>query len=77
LTHASELFETGERNAEALREAMIDILEKEPLANIEYVSVADLETLEELEGENPSALLSMAVKIGSTRLIDNVILGDQ
>jgi pantoate--beta-alanine ligase len=77
LTHATELFKAGERNAQILRQSMIDVLTKEPLADIQYVSVADLETLEELEGENPSALLSMAVKIGTTRLIDNVILGEQ
>jgi len=77
LTHAAQLFEVGERDAQKLRQSMMEVLSKEPLAEIQYVSVADLETLEELEGELREALLSMAVKIGTTRLIDNVVLGEQ
>jgi pantoate--beta-alanine ligase len=74
LSKATQLYETGERNAEKLRQSMLEVLAGEPLAEIQYVSVADLETLEEKEGEVEEALLSMAVRIGKTRLIDNVIL---
>jgi pantoate--beta-alanine ligase len=49
-------------------------VEQEPLADLEYISCADPESLEELEGPIQTGLLSMAVRIGKTRLIDNLIL---
>jgi pantoate--beta-alanine ligase len=64
----------GERSAEALRAAMREILAEEPLANLDYVSIADASTLEELDTVDRPALLSMAVRFGSTRLIDNEVL---
>ncbi|MFP3853417.1 MAG: pantoate--beta-alanine ligase [Anaerolineales bacterium] len=76
LTEAMAAYERGERQAEVLRKVMAEVLTAEPLANPEYVSVADPTTLQELEGEIDGALLSMAVHVGETRLIDNVILGD-
>ena len=54
---------------------MKDVLASEPLAEIQYVSCADYDTLEELSEIKGKALLSMAVFIGKTRLIDNVVLG--
>jgi pantoate--beta-alanine ligase len=66
--------EGGERSAEALRAAMREILAEEPLANLDYVSIADSSTLEELDTVDGPALLSMAVRFGSTRLIDNELL---
>jgi len=77
LTQAAQLFEKGERSAEKLRESMVNVLSSEPLAETQYVSIADLDTLEEVEGELHRALISIAVKIGTTRLIDNLTLGDQ
>ncbi|HEY7736685.1 MAG TPA: pantoate--beta-alanine ligase [Candidatus Limnocylindrales bacterium] len=65
------LWESGDRSAEAVREAMWATLNAEPLAAPEYVSVADGETLRELERIDRPALLSMAVRFGDTRLIDN------
>ena len=53
---------------------MTALIGKQPLANIDYVSIADAETLDELDTVKPPALVSLAVKIGSTRLIDNVVL---
>ena len=50
LTHAAQGFEAGERDAHKLRQLMLDVLSREPLAETQYVSVADLETLEELDG---------------------------
>ncbi len=76
LMAAAEAFERGEREAEALREVMRRVLAQEPLARPQYVSVADPETLQELEGPVERALLSMAVFIGKTRLIDNVVVGN-
>ncbi len=54
---------------------MSQIIEAEPLASAQYVSCADLVTLTELETITSGALLSMAVFVGKTRLIDNWILG--
>ncbi len=74
LTAAGEAFRQGERRAGRLRERMHAVLQAEPLAQVEYVSVADPETLEELEGPVDRALLSMAVRVGAARLIDNLVL---
>ena len=66
--------EEGVRDAAAVRRAVEELLRGEPLAHNDYVSVSDSETLEELcEIERP-ALLLLAVRIGATRLIDNVAL---
>ncbi len=75
LCHAKELWDKGERNAERLRQEMTGLIESEPLAKIDYVSIADTDSLEELEDIDRSALVSMAVMIGKTRLIDNITLG--
>ncbi len=74
LTLAQQLYSQGEKNAEKLRQQMTALIQKQPLAAIDYISIADNETLEELDVVNPPALVSMAVKIGTTRLIDNVVL---
>ena len=71
LLAARARWEAGERSGEALRAAMRDVLASEPLASPEYVSVADTATLQELGHLDRPALLSMAVRFGSTRLIDN------
>lgn len=75
LVEARERWAGGERSAEGLREVMTAVLASEPLANLEYVSVADGATLEELDLVNGPALLSLAVRFRSTRLIDNEPLG--
>jgi pantoate--beta-alanine ligase len=74
LTVAKEAYEAGERDAEALRVHMRKTLAAEPLAHMQYVSCADYDTLEELETVSGKALLSMAVFVGKTRLIDNFVL---
>jgi pantoate--beta-alanine ligase len=71
LLAARTRWEAGERSADALRATMRDVLAGEPLARPDYVSVADAETLQELGAVDRPALLSMAVRFGSTRLIDN------
>jgi len=75
LGSAAELYESGQRDAAALRERMIEIIATQPIAQVQYISVADPETLKELKGDIDHALLSMAVNIGKTRLIDNRLLG--
>jgi pantoate--beta-alanine ligase len=66
-----DAWEDGERSADVLRQAMRDELAREPLADVDYVSVADGRTLEELETVDGPALASLVVRFGSTRLIDN------
>jgi len=75
LTMAQNLYGKGERNAEHIRQEMTSLIGKEPLAKIEYVSIADAETLEELAEIDRPALASLAVRVGKTRLIDNMRLG--
>jgi len=75
LSAAKDLYEGSERNAEKIRSEMKDVLASEPLADVQYVSCADYDTLEELDEIKGKALLSMAVFIGNTRLIDNFVLG--
>ncbi len=77
LTAAQEAHAAGERDAGRLRTIVTDIVAAELLARLQYVSCAHPQTLEELETINGRALLSMAVYVGATRLIDNVILGDK
>ena len=76
LTAAQAAFNAGERQGNRLRQVMADTIDAEPLARRQYVSCADPDTLQELDGPVHSALLSMAVFIGKTRLIDNLLLGD-
>jgi pantoate--beta-alanine ligase len=61
----------GERSADALRARMREVLRAEPLARLDYVSVADAATLRELDRVDRPALLSVAARFGTTRLIDN------
>ncbi len=68
-------WEAGRRDADHLRRTMAEVIAAEPLARAEYVSAADPHTLEELHGEVECALLSMAVFVGETRLIDNMTVG--
>jgi pantoate--beta-alanine ligase len=74
LLAARTRWETGERSGDALRDAMWETLTAEPLADVDYVSVADATTLAELDRVDGAALLSLAVRFGTTRLIDNELL---
>ncbi len=69
---AQRLWSQGETDAEKLRQEMLALIQKQPLAQVDYVSIADAETLDELDKVKPPALVSLAVRIGKTRLIDNV-----
>jgi pantoate--beta-alanine ligase len=73
---AKELYAKGERDASRLRAAMREMIESEPLAQIDYISVADAASLEELDRIDRAALVSLAVRFGATRLIDNTTLAD-
>src|SRR5690606_3702428 len=70
LTAAKEAYDAGERSAEVLRWRMTDVLSREPKARVDYVSVADAETLAELQRISGPALALLAVWIGRVRLTD-------
>lgn len=75
LVAAQQAHASGTRDAAHLRQAMLDVLGSEPRARVQYVSVADPDSQREVEGPVERAVLSMAVFVGKTRLIDNMLLG--
>ncbi len=76
LESGKTLWDSGERNAELIRDCVLKLLQAEPLLEPDYVSLADPDSLEEISGTAVDpALLSLAVRIGQARLIDNVKLG--
>ncbi len=76
LTLAREMWNRGARDADAFRTRVRELIESEELARLDYVSVADPATLQEIERIQGPTLVSLAVRIGRTRLIDNVTLGE-
>ncbi len=79
LEAARDAYDLGEREAERLRAIMLEVVSAEPLARVEYVSVANSMTMEEIDeasGESSATLLSTALRIGAVRLIDNLVVGD-
>ena len=71
------LVEAGETSAQAVKQAVTQEIEKEPMAKIDYVDVVDFESvtpIEKLDAANGSILVAIAVYIGKTRLIDNFIV---
>jgi pantoate--beta-alanine ligase len=74
LLAAKNAFEQGRREAEVLRAAMKDVIEATPLARLDYVSVAQPDTLEELALVADRALFSLAVFVDEVRLIDNMMV---
>ena len=75
LCQARKLWEDGERRGESLRSLVRRTLEQEPLIEkIDYVSVADASSLEEVDTIGQPVMVSVAVRMGRTRLIDNVLL---
>jgi len=77
LSTAQATYAHGQRDAEALRTLMRKTIESEPLAKLQYVSVADPRSLQELDQIENGALLSVTVYVGKTRLIDNIVIGEQ
>ncbi len=76
LTAANQLFKEGERNPECLSAELVKILNTVPQARIDYAEVLDAETLAPVTTETQHMVAALAVFFGSTRLIDNHILGD-
>jgi pantoate--beta-alanine ligase len=75
LYQAHQMYSNGVRQASVIREAMQYIIGAEPAAKLEYISIADPDTLSELDAIRETALVSLAIRIGKTHLIDNVVLG--
>jgi len=71
---ARELYDYGERDADKIRAKMRSLIEKEPQGQIDYISIADTETLTELSMIKGEVLVSLAVILGKPRLIDNIVL---
>lgn len=70
---AQDLIEGGERNADIVRTAVREIIEAEPLAQIDYIEVVDLGNMQPVDSLGESGLVAIAVYIGKTRLIDNYL----
>lgn len=73
LTEGKALMDAGETDAGKIRQAIVEKLESEPLAKIDYVEVVDWNTLEPVENAEGPVLVAIAAYIGKTRLIDNFI----
>jgi pantoate--beta-alanine ligase len=74
LTLAEELIENGQKNAWKIKKRLVELIESFDYTAIDYVSFCDPETLEEVDRIEKQVLLALAVKIGKTRLIDNIII---
>ena len=75
LLAAQKSWGAGERNGFVLRESMASVLAREPLAVTDYASIADANTFQEVDVATEPARALVAVNIGNTRLIDNMLLG--
>jgi len=73
LSTAHVMWSEGERDSQRLRQAMTEIIQQNSSGKIDYISVASKLTLDEIEKAQPPAIISLAVKFGNTRLIDNII----
>ena len=74
LSECEKLVAAGRRNCKALIESMHKIISRSSKAQIEYISIVDPETLADLNVIEGAALVALAAKIGSTRLIDNILV---
>ena len=75
LSRAKEAYAAGERSGSRLLETVRTTIAGEPLAQLDYVSVTDADTLETLEKlDDRPVLIALAVYLGKTRLIDNIVL---
>lgn len=73
LKRGKEVIEGGERDAAKVKQAVVEVLEAEPMADIDYVEVADFNTMQYSDTISDATVLAIAVRIGTTRLIDNYL----
>jgi len=71
IKRVSELFSRGEKNVSLLLSEAQKIISSTPLAYIDYIKIVDIETMDDVDFITKDSLFALAVKIGSTRLIDN------
>lgn len=76
LMRARELYQKGIKDTYRIKKEVIDLISSEPLARIDYVEIVDPDTLQEIKRVKEQALVALAVYIGKTRLIDNLLLGE-
>lgn len=69
-----DLIEKGEKSVDKIKEFLIKNLSSEPIAKIDYVEIVDFKTMENIKEINNETLIAIAVYIGKTRLIDNIII---
>jgi len=74
LSRCTELMATGEREVARLTEAMHEVLRQVPALRVEYVNIVDAESLRELDRVEGRVLVAVAGRLGSTRLIDNIVV---
>lgn len=74
LLMASDMVKNGERNSKKIYSEMKKVIEREPLAGIDYVAITDPDTLQDIDEIKGKTLIALAVRIGSTRLIDNILI---
>jgi pantoate--beta-alanine ligase len=74
LKKAEALVVGGERKSKTIIKKMEEIIASAPLARMDYVVVVDPENLEDVENIEGRALVALAVWIGKTRLIDNMLI---
>lgn len=73
---AKEMLEHGEQSAEKIKQAMTEKIQQEPLASIDYIKIVDHRSLQDVAVIEAAVLIPIAVRIGSTRLIDNFVFGE-
>ncbi|MBW2342738.1 MAG: pantoate--beta-alanine ligase [Deltaproteobacteria bacterium] len=71
---ADKMFQEGERDAGIVRDAIESLIRDHPFTDIDYVSICDSTSLEDIETMRDESLVALAVRVGKTRLIDNRVL---
>ena len=74
LFHVLEMWRSGEERSSMLKTYTRTVLELSSLLSIDYVSIADPQSIEEVERATPGSVVAIAARIGKTRLIDNITL---
>lgn len=74
LSEAKQMYAAGENNAAIIEQRISEIISGFPGARIDYIAIADKDTLEPLTDIENGAVIALAVWFGNTRLIDNILI---